>query len=387
MNIIMIAGTNLELYLFSSIACLLKEEEKSFQCKLLLPHVFAKSITPEIRGLYSEIELFEIPSLTPPVSKNPLRMLQNIFDNFRQCLTYRSYIKQTISDADVVCISGFREFFANVMCRQAPKRSRLVALRPANQKVEETAPFVRRPLLSFILNIKNFLFGYSVMDYKWMKGVANRLLAKNYVKYPYHRTILITDHDVGKQDSWYRLPPPFISLQRLYKKEEQEPAILIAGEGTFSYQLLYKKWEDSDQKIYDEFLDYVRNNFQNYKLYFKPKKGQDQDTGRHNLAGIRLLESDLSFEEICLKKNIQKVISIKSMASKVASCFGISSYFLYPLFNLPEEKRKIIEGEHDDIRSIVKVKQLSDLKKEAGSVSNTYDFHALAGLYWKAIAG
>ena len=209
MKILIIAGTNFELYYLSSVASLLKSRDESLDFNLLLRHIYDKNLTPEIKKLYSKIDLFEIPPLTFPISKNPLKTISNFFENISLYLKFRNYIKRNIpNNIDIICISCFREFVANVLCKIVPKNVRLVALRMADQKVEESTPFKKKSFFSFLLNIKNFLLGYSIMEYKWRTDTNNWLVSKNFIKYPYHRTISITDHNIGKENSSYRLPPP-----------------------------------------------------------------------------------------------------------------------------------------------------------------------------------
>jgi len=376
----MIAGTNFELYYLSAVVALLKRKDNSFDFKLMLRRNFKDNITPEIRSLYSKIDLFEIPALTPPLSKNPLKMVYNIFENLFQYLIYRRDLKKHFSEINIVCIAGFREFFASVLCRLAPKKVRVIAIRLANQKMENTKNYKERPLFSFLLNIKNRLLGYSAMDYHWRIDLKNELVTKKFIKYPYHRTILITDYNIGSRDSEYRLPPPLVSLKSLYKREDEKPAILVAGDKT----PVHPNWNKEEQKKYEEFLDYLRNNFKDHILYFKPKIGRT-DPNKYSLSGFQLSKAEVSLEEICLRKNITKVISIRSTSSKVGIYFGIPGYMLYPIFNMSEDFKQTMENEHDDMHSIIKVNKFEDLQREPELFVKKYSFDDLTSLYWEAI--
>ncbi len=393
MKILILAGSNFELYYLSSVACLLKSKDRVLEFKLFLPCSLKDNITPEIKSLYSSIDLLEIPAITPKITKNPIEMIHNLFDNFHQYWKFRKYVKKILPDIDIVCIAGIKEFFANVLCKLAKENISLVAIRTANERIEETQNFQKRPILSSLLNIKNFLFGYSVMEYKWRAGlkfnfkrifsnIDNDLIAKKFVKYPYHRTISITDYDIGKKDSGFRLPPPFIALRKIYKIEDETPAILVAGDQT----PLYSSWDSEDQKKYEEIFDYLRNNFKNYKLLFKGKKGKT-DLSQYNLEGFEILKPELSLEEICLRKNIKKVISIRSSCSKTGANLGIPSYLLYPLFKLPQQLKEMVENENYDIQSIIRVNEVKDLKKDSDLSIKKYDLEALSSLYWEAIMG
>lgn len=379
MKILMVAGTTFELYYLSSITCLLKTKDPFLEFRLFLRYHFEPNITPEIRSLYSKIDLLEIPALTPRVSKNPFRMLQNIFINFAEYWTFRIYMKKTLADVDIVCVSGFREFFANVMCRLAPDRVRLIALRLANERLEKTRDYRERPLFSFLFNIKNVLLGYSPMHYKWKRDSFD-LVMKNFRSYPYHRTISITDYDLGEKDSFFRLPPPFVALKTRYRVDDEKPAILVAGDKT----PVHESWTNEDQKKYEAVFNFLRENYKDHKLFFKPKIGRTDPT-QYNLENFEVLRPEISLEEICLRNNVKKVISIRSTSSKVGIYFGIPGYLLYPLFNLPYDFIQSIENEHYDMRSVVRVTALEDLKKEPPVVLGEYDFDDLASLYMEAI--
>ncbi|MFH1547350.1 MAG: hypothetical protein ABIC57_02585 [bacterium] len=381
MKILVAPGTNLELYYLSSVVILLSSKDKSIQFKLLAPN-FVK-VAPELKNLYSEIEVFHIPSNSPKISKNPIKMAKNIYDNMKDLFVYQKQIKRVLADMDIVCIAGVKEFFANVICRivrDSYPNIRLVAVQMANQKLEEPTDYERRPILSFLLNIKNFLFGYSTMKYKWSSDSRNRLITKNFVKYPYCRKIFATDHDIRRDDSSYRLPPPYPALRKIHKIDNDTPIILVAGERI----PLHDSWGKKDQEKYGEFLNYLRDNFKNYKLCFKPRKGETI-SGKYNLEGFRLIEADSSLEEICLRENIKKVISIKSVSSKFGAYLGIPSYWLYPLFGFSKEIIEVIENEHCDMKSVVRVNEFEDLKKDSDFSAKKYDFDAIASLYWEAV--
>lgn len=366
MKILVVAAANFDLYYLSSVAYLLKTKDNSLEFRLLLRRLFESNLTPEIRSLYSKIDFFELPAITPPLSKNPIKMTRNVLRDFSNYLKFRSYLKKNLPDIDTVFIYAFKEFFANILCRLAPKNIRLVVLKLADQKLKET-DYLRRPILSWLLNVKNFLFGYSVMDYRFRIDSKNDLAFKDFVKYPYHKTIDIT-------------PAPFIALRKLYKSDKGNPAILIAAERTPPY----KTWDKADHKKYEEFLNYLRENFKNYKLYFKPKQ-EKTDLTEFDLKGFEVLDPKASLEEFCLRKNIKKVISIKSTASRVGAYLGIPSYLLYPMFRLPKELSQLIENAFADMPSIIKVNRLEDLKKEPEPFIGKYDLDKLSSLYWEAI--
>lgn len=382
MKILNIVSTPFELYYLSSVASLLLERDKNLKIELLIRKELKDKITPEIRRLYSEIKLAEFPTLSFPLDKNPIKTIFNFFDNLYHTLKFRNYLKKINFDIDVICISSFREFFANVLCREVSKNTRLVALRMATQKLEELGNFKKRPLLSFLLNIKNFFFGYSLMDYKFWVASEGKI-EKNFIKYPYHRTISITDYNIKRESDSWRLPAPFIALRKIYGpiSEKKTPVILVAGERT----PLFAGWNENSQKKYDEFFDYLRENFKNYKLYFKPRKTLT-DFSKFNLKGFQILSADIPLEEVCLKENISKVISVKSTSSKVGAYFGIPAYLLYPMFNLPKNLKFLANSYFEDVQSIIKVNKFEDLKKRpTDNIYQKYSVDNLASLYLEVI--
>ena len=381
-KILFIAGTNFELYYLSSVAHLLKRKDPSIQCQLLVRDVFEPNIAPELKNLYTSIQPFKIPTLTFPVSKDPIQTIKNFKKNMEDLSFFRKFIRKVLTNVDIVCISCFREFFANVMAKVAPKPVKLVALRLADEKVEDMK-WQKKPFLSFILNIKNFFFGYSPMDYKWSTEQKWYLVTKNYRKNPYSCTIAITDNDLGEKKNLTRILPPFSVLRELFGKGEEKPAILVAGDKTPFYQ----GWAPQDEENYKKFFDFLRTQFPNHLLYFKPKPGRT-DSSHYDLEGFQILPAESSLEEFCLRKNIEKLITIRSTSAKVGAYFGIPSYVLYPMFQIPPDFHQYLDNYFDDMKnSIVKVKNLEDLKKIPNNSISQNSFNNLASLYQEAIIG
>lgn len=382
MKILNVVNTTFELYFLSAVAYLLLKKDKNIQIKLLIRSGIKDKITPEIRSIYLKIEVVDFPQNFPKIDKNLIKIILNLFDNLYQSIKFRNYLRKFNFDFDIICISSFREYFANILCKYVPPSIKLVALRMAdttdvllNEKVRD----IKNSIKALFLNIKNLLFGYSLMRYRWNRDTGAMIL-NNFVRYPYHRTIFITDYDFGQRDSNYRLPPPFIALRELYGpiSQNNKPAILVAGERTS----LYETW-DPNQKKYTEFLDYLRNNFKGHDLYFKGR-GKLTELTKLNLKGFQIISGDISLEEVCLKKRFDKVISIKSTCSKIGASFGYNSYLLYPMFNLPENSRQVVENYFQDMKSIIRAKLMSDLIKEP-SVDFSIKTTDLINQYYQAI--
>jgi hypothetical protein len=382
MKILFIVNTQFELYYLSSVAYLLKSKERDLKAELLIRREIEEKITPEIQSLYSKINTFEVPKNFPKLNRDLIKTTLNFWDNIRQSIQFKNYLKNFDFDIDIICISSFREYFANILTKHVPSRVRLVALRMADSTDEllsQKTTNIFNSLKALYLNIKNFIFGHSLMEYRWNKDTGAMIL-NNFVHNPYHRTILITDHDFGKESINYRLPPPFIALRELYEplKENKKPAILVAGERTS----LYETW-DKDSKRYNQFLDYLRENFEEYDLYFKGR-AKVTEFEKLNLKGFKIVKGKVPLEEVCLKKRFDKVISIKSTCSKIGAYFGYNSYLLYPMFNLPKNSLEIVEHYFRDMSSIVRVKSMSDLlRKPAPTFS--LQTENLADQYYQAI--
>ena len=86
----------------------------------------------------------------------------------------------------------------------------------------------------------------------------------------------------------------------------------------------------------------------------------------------------------CLRSNFSKVKSVRSTISKIAAYCGLPGYLLYPMFDLPESVVSFAGQEFDDMRSVVRVREMDDLLRQPGSPETTDD---LPSLYWEAVTG
>jgi len=361
MKILNIANTTFELYFLSAVACLLLKKDKNIQIKLLIRSGLQDKIIPEIKSIYPEIEVVDFPRDFPKRNTILAKIILHFFDNIYQGIKFKNYLKKFNFNIDIICISSFREYFANILCKHVPSNVRLVALRFADivNQPSEKPTNIKNSVKNLFLNLNNLFFGYSLMDYRWDKETGD-LVVNHFVKNPYHRTIFMADHGFRQENTNYRLPSPFMILKDLYgvSPQNNKPAILVAGERTSSYEA----W-DKDSKKYNEFLDYLRNNFKEYDLYFKGR-GNLTDNSKFNLKGFKIISGEIPIEELCIRKRFDKVISIKSTCSKIGAYFGYNSYLLYPMFNLPGNVRQGVENYFQDTHSIIRVKSMADLFKE-----------------------
>jgi len=278
----MVVNTVFELYYLSSVAYLLQLTRPDVSLRLLITPRSDAKLNDELRSLYSDVKVVGFPGIIG-------RPDQDIANSVR----FRYQLSQLDLDADIVCISSFREYFANILCRYYASGPRLVALRMSNYESNQLCK-VKRPLRSIYLNLVNRMFGASTMEYRWHSDTAFTY-AYWYTRNPYHRTICISDWGHGQTGSEFRLPPPFIALKHLYGLTgngamQHKLAILVAGERT----PLFETWDSAAQALYEQVFDFLRQNFAEYELLFKPR-ADFTDVDKLRLHGFRLISADVPF--------------------------------------------------------------------------------------------
>ena len=371
MRVLNVANTVFELYYLSSVGYLLRHARPDISLRLVTtPHVAAR-LNQELEGLYSDVQVLGFPSISYRPAPDVVRSLR-----------FRHRLGQLDLRADIVCISSFREYFANILCRYWANGPRLVALRMCDYECDRLCQ-ARRPLRSVYLNLLNHLFGVSTMEYRWHSDTAFTY-AYWYTRNPYHRTICISDWGHGQTGSEFRLPPPFVALRQLYGVGNdaglrQEHAILVAGERT----PLFETWDAAAQSLYDHIFDFLRQHFDGYRLLFKPRAGLTDST-HLRLDGFEMVPADMPFEELCLRNVYDRVISIKSTACKVAAYCGQPAYVLYKMFDLPTNLRQTLDAYLSDMQSIVKVRNLNELLHDP-PVVHGISIDKLSRSYWQAV--
>ena len=372
MRILFIANTVFELYYLSAVAHLLREAQPDVSLRLLVRPRTAPALNAELSGLYSDIQELEITYLSG-------RPDWDIINSLR----FRRRLASLDLDADIVCISSFREYFANILCRYVPADTRMVAFRMCDHFPDEET-YMKRRARSMYNNLFNWVFGASTMEYRWL-AEDSMFGSKWYVHNLYSRTICISDWGSPNDRDHMRLPPPHGSLRKLYgtngdsTRQGAKPAILVAGERT----PLFQAWNETDQAKYESLFGFLSERFPDHRLFFKPRPNFT-DTSQVPLDGFEMVPPDMPFEELCLRQDFSKVISVRSTTSKIAAYCGLSGYLLYPMFDLPKSVAVFCDREFADMRSIVRVTQLDDLLREPDPQPRTAD---LPGLYWDAVAG
>lgn len=349
-RILSIVNTAFELYYLSAVAVLLKYKRKNIKIDLLIKPAIKNKISPELKKIYRNIRFISFPTYTYS------------FQGIKKILVYKKKIKKIVKPYDIICISSFREFFANILCRQVSSKTRLIAL--TNVDPFDDKEFTEKKPFKFIsMNLFNFIFGYSTFKYRWLPN-SDDVYYKFFNRCPYQKSIFFTDSKIGIKMGnpiLYGLPPPFGVLKKYFRKKKSKflkPAILIVGERT----PVYSSWSKKDQKNLDSFYCFLRENFKNHHFYYKPRP-RLTDLKKVSLRGYKLMAEDLSLGDVFLKNDFVKVISIKSTGSVLASYFGHQAYFLYPLFDFPRPYLTAVKKLFEKNKSVVRVKKNKDIFK------------------------
>ena len=372
MRILFIVNTVFELYYLSAVANLLREAQPDVSLRLVVRPRVRPALNTDLAGLYSDIQELEITFLSGRPDWDVINSLR-----------FRRRLASLDLDADVVCISSFREYFANILGRHLRAETRMVAFRMCDHFPDD-GTYMKRPLRAMYNNLFNRVFGASTMEYRWL--AEEPLFAiRWYVNNFYTRTICISDWGGPSDLDHMRLPPPHKSLRKLYGTDIQDtcqdakPAILVAGERA----PMFKDWSDASQQRHESVFDFLRERFPGHRLLFKPRPGLTDITNLP-LDGFEMVPPEMPFEELCLRQDFSKVISIRSTTSKIAAYCGLQGYLLYPMFDLPGSVVDFVDREFADMRSIVRVAELDDLLRVPDRPQVAVD---QPRLYWEAVTG
>ena len=374
-QVLNVVNTVFELYYLSSVGYLLQRAEPGVSLRLLTRPEVAVKLNPELSALYTTVQTINFPS----ISGQPLKDMAN-------SLRFRRQLERINLSPEIVCISSFREYFSNILCRYMRGCPRLVALRMADEETDLTC-HIKKPLRSLYPNLFNCLFGASTMEYRWHSKTAFTY-AYWFKRNPYHQTISISDWGHGQDgEKLFRLPPPFPALRQYYgmnrTAELRRPAILLIGERT----PLFETWDAKAQSLYESVFDFIRQNFDGYQLLYRPRAGlTDIDKVKPLLKGFSVMSADVPLEELCLRNTYSKVISVKSTASKVAAYCGQPAYVLYPMFDFPVEVRGTLDAYLGDMRGVVKACDLNELLYGCQPMPSP-DINQLSALYAEVILG
>jgi hypothetical protein len=242
-----------------------------------------------------------------------------------------------LAGEDVVVAYSFREFVTNVLLRALPERPTLVRIRKCDHASEATLTR-RRRLVSLYYNAWNMLFGANRLRYRWLP-TTNRSWAGTFVSDPYDLEFCVgPPGSPAAGGRW--IPYPFPALLDRPPATQNRPAIVFLGE-------LYPFHESLEPEAVvrrlNEILGHVRDRFDGYRLVFKPRAsiaGLGLDLGGYDVA-----YAETPLEELLLREPaIEKVLSVKSSGSALASLYGKEAYLLYRLFDFPADFRANLDG-------------------------------------------
>ncbi|MEW6172012.1 MAG: hypothetical protein AB1510_02955 [Bacillota bacterium] len=370
MKALCVPNTVFELYYLSAVGYLLKLAEPETELRLLTTQRVFQKLNPELAKLYASINVVRFPGL-----------VRRPWFDVAQSRAFVKQLRELEPDCNIVLVGSFREYYANIICRQFGDKSRLVALRMCDHECDRLCQS-KKLLYPLYNNAFNRLFGASTLEYRWSSDSTFNY-AYWFKRDPYHRTICISDWGHGQKGSAYRLPPPFIALRHFFginQESEDEKSVLVAGERT----PLFGMDDPSIQELYDRILEFIKQRFTGYRLLFKPRPGLT-DTERLKLEGFEMVSPEIPFEELCLRNRFSRVISVKSTASKVAAFCGLPAYVVYPMFKLAPNLRTMLDAYQSDMRSVVKVSELDQLVEDPPVMRNT-GLDELSRSFWQAVA-
>ncbi len=366
-RILITASTPMELFLLSSVCKLLATKDHSLSFDLVIRSTMRHILTPQIEGLFSKVYYFRFP--------REKSLLEGIIVG----IYFSVMIKKIINNYDVILINSFRELSANIISKHVKDKSKLIAICSTDPTTSEDFQ-IRRPHLSYKTYILSKLLGYSVMNMRWC-GDSPLVFSKDYEVSPFRKALYISEKDETTNSELVAVPPPFFVLTDMHSQTRtfKQPAILIAGERI----PLYPSWSAKDEQIYQSFLSYVKENFPDHHIYFKPRPGLT-NVDSMKLEGMKLVEDNRSLELILMSEKFDKVISMKSTASVLASFYGHQGYHLYHMFNCPKDFLDATDHLYANLKSVIMINNNEDInrvslaKKDAESIGSIY-YNAIFG--------
>ncbi|MDQ5893172.1 MAG: hypothetical protein QG640_183 [Patescibacteria group bacterium] len=367
---LVVANHIYEFFLLTSALKLLSlTPDQKFSMHLLVKPKVASKIPEDFKKLYEEIivcdfpynPLFQAKDRTP---KEMVRTLYYIFyKQFKDSIVFRKKIQSLKKhNFDLIVISSFREYFANIIMRHlSPVPAIVLAI--DNERMESGYRRLRM-MTSLVANIFNRIFGYSAMKYRWHNEYKN-VMGSRFTKSPYSKTLFIQNSSSGSG-----IPNPFSPslFPSTEGSSDTRKKILIVGERApigpdWNYKGTKPSIDSISHKKYLEFLDYMRKEFSDCKIYFKPRK-EYTDVSTLDLSGFEVIEKEQTLEEIMLQTHYYKIISIKSTASKIGSCFGYPSYSIFPFLQLSPQVSRHFHDFFADSPNVKMVERLEQLKED-----------------------
>ncbi len=230
-------------------------------------------------------------------------------------------------DSFVFVISG-RQLVSNVLLK------RLKGLNPTlvyltTRHVESIENYLFSYKSSLYVNLYHLLYGASLVDYSYMKGTGFVFIQHR--KNPYHHTFFMrppADNLAADE-----IPYP------LYFPERQKNPALPPGNVVVLFGSVFLGWPGIDREKFvtrfNKVIDRIRIKHAGSRLVYKPHPRETSEKELLNLSGFEVDESATSELLFMKEPGIRTVYSVASTSSRTALCFGIRSYLLFPLFDVP----------------------------------------------------
>lgn len=365
MNILVLAVTPFEFYLATSILLIIRKKYPEATADIILAEQLLSFIkpSPKLLSVYQNRFQASLPGLTPSTRK--------FISNWKRGAAIKRFITSLpLASYSHCLVNSYNEFCVNILYRHLDKRTKLFIVTPFTS-TEEHFETRRKPMLNFSLRLLDLFFGFAVTDHRWSL-LTGRSAFRRITKYPPHTKIFIADHDAELKEIHKKAPgcitaqtafPPFSVLKEIFNTTLAvgKPIIFVAGERTPPYP----GWTERDEQKLALFFDYLRDEFPDHELHFKPRpKLTDIEKLRPYLSKFIIIDEHEPLEEYFPQHNVKKVISFKSTVSRTGIYYSIPSYVIYPLFDMPTaERTATADILFQDLANIICVTQLSDLKK------------------------
>jgi hypothetical protein len=216
--------------------------------------------------------------------------------------------------------------------------------------------------MSVWLNLWNRLGGTGAMRYRWLPS-SNRHGGGTFLHDPYDDEFCLTAASDAAPEQG-KLAWPFPVLRPAAAAGSR--TLVFLGE---QYPLVEGQPLDELRTTLQDILDRIRALHPGYRLVFKPRS-ERSEIGL-DLAGWEHGSPDTLLESLLIEDpSIAKVVSFKSSGSTVASQYGCAAYLLYPLLDLPQDFRALLDGYfepyRDDITFVDDIEQLAGEGRAGG---------------------
>ncbi len=223
---------------------------------------------------------------------------------------------------------------------------------------------------SLIPNLYHLFFGAFFVDYFFFRDYGGW----PYIQFrqnPYHYTFYTkAPGDKLLPDEVFY---PFYFPERLKDSSPQGTVVLFGS--------AFTGWRDIDRgkfiSRFNEIINHIRIKHAGSKLIYKPHPLEKNEKELLNLSGFVVDESATSELLFMRDPSIETVYSVASTSSRTAPCFGIRSYTLFRLFDLPLLVRTRFEANCYDIPKEAMIESLDELRNNEADKMAPLDFTQL----------